>query len=262
MENNYLKEDNENQFKILNVPTLKSIKDIRNIFYINLSSREDRKKNVEYELEKLGLYNYQRFNAIKVSSGAIGCSMSHLKCLEIAKEKNYDHIFICEDDIQFLDPELFTKQLNSFLQKNHPWDVILVAGNNMLPYKKIDDVCIQVMHCQTTTGYIVKKHYYDTLINNYKNGIKKLMQNPDKSNLYAIDKYWLQLQQEGKWYLIIPLSVIQRENYSDIEQKIMNYKSYMLNYDKCYAIESKINLKKSNVSPSPSQISNVLPKIF
>ena len=152
----------------------------------------------------------------------------------MAKTNNWDHVFICEDDIQFLNPKLFIEQTNKFLynHKNN-WDVLLVAGNNMLPYKPVDDTCIQVHNCITTTGYIVRNHYYDTLIENYKNGIQKFIKNPDKPKLYSIDKYWLQLQMEGRWFLIMPLSVVQRENYSDIEGKVTNFHDYMLNHNKC-----------------------------
>ena len=177
-----------------------------------------------------------RFNAVKLATGngALGCSMSHLKCLEMAKKNEWSHVLICEDDIVFLDPVLFVSQINSFLSKSHVWDVLLLAGNNMLPYNPVDDNCIQVMHCLTTTGYIVQNHYFDTLIKNYKEGIVKLMKHPTDKKLYALDKYWINLQMEDKWFLIIPLSVIQREDYSDIEGKVTNFKKYMLDYNKCY----------------------------
>ena len=53
-------------------------------------------------------------------------------------------ILIVEDDITFLDPELFVKQINKFFElHNNDWDVILFAGNNMPPYKVIDDTCVK-----------------------------------------------------------------------------------------------------------------------
>jgi glycosyl transferase family 25 len=203
------------------------------IFYINLDSRLDRKSWVENEFKKLGIEKFERFKAIQLENGALGCSMSHLKCLEIAKQQSYEYIMICEDDIQFTMPHLFLTQFNAFWNSNIDWDVILIAGNNMLPYKPINNTCIQVYNCQTTTGYIVKKDYYDTLINNYKEGIKKLIKEPTNNN-YKIDKYWFHLQQQDNWFLIIPLSVVQKEDYSDIEKKNTNFQSYMLNYNKCY----------------------------
>ncbi len=201
--------------------------------YINLESRPDRNEHVKKELDKIGVINSERFQAIKLDNGALGCSMSHLKCLETAKKNNYDSVFICEDDIEFLDPGLFLKQIQTFLDSNIKWDVIIVAGNNMLPYTPVNNNCIKVFRCQTTTGYIVKNTYYDKLIQNYKDGIQKLMKEPT-NNEFKIDKYWFKLQRDDNWYLIIPLSVVQKEDYSDIEKKVTNFQKYMLDYNKAY----------------------------
>ena len=222
--------------------TIEGITDIKQCLYINLSSRVDRKEHVEKELSKIGV-PFERFNAIKLPNGALGCSMSHLKCLQTAKEKGWSHVFICEDDIQFLDSDLFKKQLDTFL-KNHQddWDVLLVAGNNMPPYVPIDDTCVQVKQCQTTTGYIVKQHYYDTLIENFKLGIQYLIREPHKHTLYAIDKYWFFLQQQHRWFLIIPLNVVQRTDYSDIEKRMVSYKKMMTDLDKLHLFQQMIQM--------------------
>jgi hypothetical protein len=58
------------------------------------------------------------------------------------------------------------------------------------------------------------------------------MKNPDKPIMYAIDKFWFNLQEIDKWYLIIPLTVTQREDYSDIEKRPTNYTPVMLDLDK------------------------------
>jgi glycosyl transferase family 25 len=203
------------------------------VVYINLTSRTDRNERVQSELKKIGVDNPERFNAIKLEDGALGCSMSHLKCIELAKKNNYEYVFVCEDDIEFLNPELFLTQLKNFLTSNIAWDTILVAGNNMLPYLPVNDTCIKILNCQTTTGYIVKREYYNTLIDNYKTGIQNLLKEPF-NNEYKIDKYWFKLQRKDNWYLIIPLTIIQREDYSDIEKKVTNFRNYMLDYNKAY----------------------------
>jgi len=210
---------------------MNSIEDIKHTLYINLSSRPDRKQHVESQLQMLGIKG-ERFNAIKLPNGALGCSMSHLKCLENAKKEGWPHLLIVEDDIKFLKPILFKNQINKFLSTHKSWDVILISGNNIPPYQKIDDTCIKVSSCQTTTGYLVNGHYFDTLIENFRVGIKKLIENPEQHNLYAIDKFWFQLQKKDNWYLIIPLTVIQNEGYSDIEQRQTNYAPAMLDLDK------------------------------
>jgi len=210
---------------------MNSISDIKHAFYINLHSRPDRKQHVENQLNSIGI-KAERFNAIKMTNGAIGCSMSHLKIIETAKLNNWEHVLIVEDDILFTEPILFVHQFNKFLSNHKDFDVALIAGNNLPPYTRIDDSCVQVTHCQTTTGYIVQRHYYDTLIKNYKDGILFLMKDPTNHVIYAIDKYWFNLQALHKWYLITPLSVTQREDYSDIEKRPTNYTPAMLDLDK------------------------------
>jgi glycosyl transferase family 25 len=215
---------------------MKSIQDIQHVFYINLASRTDRKAHVEQQLAKIGIpkTSVQRFDAIRPANGngAIGCTMSHLRCLQKAKEEDWEHLCIVEDDIEFLDPELFIKQMNQFLEIHSVWDVLLLAGNNVPPYQKIDATCVKVGSCQTTTGYLVKNHYYDTLIQNIKEGLGLLLRNPEKHVLYAIDKYWFKLQQQDLWFLIIPLTVTQRADYSDIEKRPTNYRRMMTDLDK------------------------------
>jgi glycosyl transferase family 25 len=225
---------------------MNSINDIKHAYYINLDSRPDRKIQVENELKSIGIAG-ERFKALQLDNGAIGCSMSHLKLIKTAKDLNLDHVLVVEDDIQFLNPDLFVKQINGFLKNHKDFDVVLLAGNNIPPYTAIDDTCIKVNKCQTTTGYLVKNHYYDILMHNIKNGIQKLMRNPTLHKEYAIDKYWFRLQMRDNWYLIIPLTVTQRENYSDIEKRPTNYTNLMLDLDKkAFFMNQNISKLKQN----------------
>lgn len=207
--------------KITDIPTI----------YINLEHRTDRNGSVLKELSKINIKNPERFNAIKKENGAIGCSLSHTKCLEIAIKNNYEYVMICEDDIEILNPQLFIENVNKFLNSEIKWDVVLIAGNNMIPYNFVTDYCIKIYNCLTTTGYIVKKSYLPTLLNNYKEGVLNLMKEPENPN-YKIDKYWNILQNKDNWYMLIPPTIIQKEDYSDIEKKVTNFKNYMLNFNK------------------------------
>ena len=235
---------------------ISNIFDLKNAFYINLESRTDRKIHVEKQLQKVGIVA-ERFNAIKLPNGALGCSMSHLKCLEIAKQNDWESVLIIEDDIKFLNPTLFVSQLNKFFELHNDWDVVLIAGNNVPPYEKIDDTCVKVTRCQTTTGYILKKNYYNTLIDNIRNSINNLIKDPTNGFLYAIDKYWFALQQKHNWYLIIPLTVTQREDYSDIEKRSTNYTYLMTDLNKEFLLNKNIkmnsieNIKMNHIENKP-----------
>jgi GR25 family glycosyltransferase involved in LPS biosynthesis len=218
---------------------LDNIKDITHSFFINLDHRTDRKPHVKKQLSSIGIFNPTRFSAIKLQNGAIGCGMSHLRCLEHARDNAWDHVLIVEDDIQFLNPELFVTQMNAFLHNQKDWDVILLAGNNVPPYREVDTSCVQVSFCQTTTGYLVKNHYFETLIDNVRSGITNLLRDPRNHIMYAIDKFWIQLQKQDKWFLIIPLTVTQREDYSDIEKRQTNYTRAMISLDKEWMFNKK-----------------------
>lgn len=211
--------------------TIKNISDVQHVLYINLQEREDRKQHVEEQLRLVGFQNPERFDAVVMDIGAIGCSMSHLRCLETAREQNWDHVLICEDDVLFLNPELFTQQMNTFLENHDDWDVVFLGGHNNQQYIPVDDSCVQVHKCQTTTGYLVKSHYYDKLIDIMKEGVEMFIKEPHNFSIYAVDRYWFSLQEVDKWFLIIPLSVTQKEDYSDIEKRSVNYHYYLLSLD-------------------------------
>jgi len=217
------------------------MKQVNHVLYINLIERTDRNTHVLSQLESVGLSTpvVQRFNACKTITGALGCSMSHLKCLKIAIDEGWEHVLICEDDITFTNPALFVQQFNKCLETNEDWDVIMLAGNNVPPYKTtMNDSCVKISRCLTTTGYLVKRAYFKILFDNIKIGIQLFMTNMHRPNLYAIDVYWNSLQLRDNWLLITPLTVTQQEGYSDIEKKNTNYSRLMFDLDKPYLHKS------------------------
>lgn len=223
---------------------------VEHVLYINLNERTDRRKEILAELTKLNLLSKaDRFNAIKTPNGRIGCSLSHLKCLQLAKERQYRNVLIVEDDALFINIPLLQTQFATAWQdimaqgqeqrqeqepSSSHWDVIIFAGNNIPPYVKKSNAHIQVSRCQTSACYLVNATYYDTLIENLKDGVAQLMKFPEKHSLYALDRYWFSIQQRDRWYLITPMTVIQRPGYSDIEKCKTNYTNLMLDLDKKY----------------------------
>lgn len=205
---------------------------LKNILFINLEHRKDRLLSVTTQLQQMGLKG-ERLNAIKNKNGAIGCSLSHIKCLQIALKNEWEYVCIIEDDIVFTDKTTFLNSLNNFYNNfKEVWDVVILGGNNCPPFKYINDNLIKVNNCQTTTGYIVNKKYYSTLINNFKNSVSNLMKEQNNKQEYALDIYWKRLQQMDNWYLLTPLTIHQLDDYSDIENRVTTYKDMMLDLDK------------------------------
>jgi GR25 family glycosyltransferase involved in LPS biosynthesis len=209
---------------------------MENTLYINLKHRTDRKEHVEKQFASLGV-KATRMEAIECVQGAIGCGMSHLKALEYAKEKGWPMACICEDDIEFTNPSLFKEQLIDFMKNYTTWDVLLL-GTNMGPPFDIERGCFRVRNAQTTTGYIVKYHYYDTLISCFRKSVGCMLHDYNPK-IYAIDIQWKYFQEKDLWYVLNPLTIIQRSDYSDIEKRDVSYGTAMLKtkdnvWQKCY----------------------------
>jgi GR25 family glycosyltransferase involved in LPS biosynthesis len=208
-----------------------------NTLFINLEHRTDRLNHALNEFKKMGI-NAERVNAVKMQNGAIGCTLSHIKCIELAKTRDWEQVFICEDDISFLNPELLKQNIESFYNNDDIlWDVVIIGGNNVPPYQQLYEYAARIFRNQTTTGYIVKKHYYDTLLINFKESAANLLRNPNNKREYALDIYWNRLQMQDFWYMIIPPTVTQYENYSDIEKRNTNYDFLMLDMEKQWYLD-------------------------
>lgn len=213
----------------------------KNSLFINLDSRVDRLQHALDEFGKMDI-QVERVSAIKNKHGAIGCTMSHIKCLQMAKERDYDYVFICEDDITFLDPTKLKEHMKLFHRHIHEtlkWDVLIIGGNNVPPYQPLTEYCARVFSCQTTTGYIVRKHFYDILIANFKESATNLMKDPGNTREFALDIYWKRLQKQYIWLMITPPTVTQYESFSDIEQRNVNYDRLMLDMNKEWFIKQQ-----------------------
>ena len=66
-------------------------------FVINLDDRKDRMKEITEEF-KLWPVPLERISAVKMSPGFKGCTLSHLKCIHLAKERKYPWVLVLEDD--------------------------------------------------------------------------------------------------------------------------------------------------------------------
>lgn len=118
----------------------------QNGFFINLEHRKDRLAGVQIELAKVGLSCLERFNAIKMANGAVGCTMSHIKCLQLAKERGWSHVIVVEDDIVFTDASLFLKQFRTFMEASRKWDVIILEATIMDDIHKLMIAVLKLHH--------------------------------------------------------------------------------------------------------------------
>lgn len=208
---------------------------VKHVYYINLDHREDRLKEIHEQLEIMGISNVaERFSAIKIASkGALGCSLSHYLILQNAVKLKLPYVIILEDDIVFTKPAEFISQFNTFAKSNlaKKVDVLLFGASTYPPYQSFPEAaCIKISVATTTTGYMVMQHYFNTLLRNFHDGICQFMINYNTKQ-FAIDEYWKRLHKAGNWYMLDPLTVVQRESYSDIRHATYDTSIRMLDKD-------------------------------
>jgi glycosyl transferase family 25 len=195
---------------------------IDHIIYINLNKRTDRREQIEQELNDFGL-SYERFEAIETPGfGCLGCGLSHLEVLKIAKERNYKNILILEDDFTFVGAkEKFYNQINSFFNLNLDYDVCFLAYN-LQRYEALENNIVnKVLEAQTTAGYLVHKNYYDKLIQLYEKTMPILYQTRIHW-IYAPDQIWKLFQETDNWYYFIDRIGKQKPGYSDIGEQYVS----------------------------------------
>lgn len=189
---------------------------IEKVIYINLAHRTDRREQIETELRKVFPSDkILRFDAIKHEKGGIGCSMSHIGALKLAIQNNWKNVLIVEDDMEWQDFEKGCEILERI--RKTPHDVIMLSGHEVI----YNTNTYKLTSCCARTAYIVNRHYYTTLLNNFETGLSKLLRN--YTGIFRGDIFWQTLQRRDKWYIVVPQMCIQRPSFSDIEKTHVNY---------------------------------------
>lgn len=132
---------------------------------------------------------------------------------------------ILEDDFTFLvNSTKFLNLLENFYKNIHNYTFLLL-GTNLAKFTNTNNENIfNVNNSQTTSGYIINEKVYDKFIKVIEESISNMVRTKSCSN-YAIDQAWKKLQDKSVYSFNKNNRVgIQRESYSDIEQKNVNYR--------------------------------------
>ena len=184
---------------------------IDGIVYINLEKREDRKKVILQELEKIET-DMNRVNKVAgiyiPKNGHKGCVQSHISALNIAKMNKWNQVLIFEDDMELnVSPDEFNDSINKMLDymksNNIKWDVIMLASGHTDKEDVSNDI-VRIKIGTTSSGYIVNNHYYDKLINLFTHCNENMQRDKWSGGKdwepYALDQQWKVLQQNDIWY--------------------------------------------------------------
>lgn len=187
------------------------------ILCINLPERQDRRTSL---LKEFALWpaRVEIVSAIRKKPGWKGCTLSHLKCIEIAKQRKYPWVICVEDDCQLQPGAL--KSLQSVLpylwNNRGKWD-IFSGGISML--KKEGAPINKDLQLIEANGYaahfmLIHAGTYDKILNN----IPK-----DDEHIKIIDVFY---SENLRMWTRVPYLSIQRPSASDIENKNVNYNKH------------------------------------
>ena len=202
------------------------------IYCINLDKRTDRWEEFQRDvLEGLELDKdkFERISAIDTSglsgkdTGAIGCSLSHLKIWKDVIDNGYNSVLIFEDDFE---PIVSKDKFHDVIHEAYDvgfgvcsldWSA---GGNkyNSIHAKLSDNIWFmnQTVLC---SGYIITLEYAKRMVHGLSNAITDLMINgPSWEN--TLDTYWLQFQDRG-WVVCNPKIGRQRIGMSNIANVIV-----------------------------------------
>jgi GR25 family glycosyltransferase involved in LPS biosynthesis len=182
---------------------------------INLKSRTDRKEQVINEVKKLNfIKDYEIVDGIENKNPKIGCTLSHQLCIKMAKDWKLPYILILEDDAIFENDinEVFLKSWDSLQQ--YDWKVFYLGAHLRHPSLKINDNLIEVKYPLTTHAYIIHESFYDTILQGSINVI--------------IDRQLAALSYENKMYMCSPMVAFQRQSYSNLQNRVVDYKEDVL----------------------------------
>ena len=187
------------------------------ILYINLDSRTDRREHMERILDG---YNYERVSAVYDEHGYIGCAKSHIKCMEIIIERDYDKCIVLEDDFVFINDNNF----DSIKIPDFDFDILLFC-NNIKECEKIDKNFNRIKYALWTSGYMVNKTIVEDLRYNLIEGMTKLSEVYNSGKIdrhirkYYLDWYWNKLFDK---YVAVGLNktiASQLNDFSDIQNR-------------------------------------------
>jgi hypothetical protein len=189
------------------------LSDIKQVFMINLPSRQDRYYLLSRQLNKLGIAFEKVGGVISSSTGAIpsgelGCLLSHFFILKYAQHLKLENCLILEDDAKLLS----IKDLED-LDIPEDWDMIYLGGNlneaEELP-TRINSRVFKCKNVRANHAIIIRDTAYVKLI-------ETIGCNLD------IDLEYIKAQEILNCYLIHPPLAIQRPGTSNIANCFMDF---------------------------------------
>jgi glycosyl transferase family 25 len=203
-------------------------------YLINLPKRDDRRREALGEITDLNL-NPQLVRVVDAlytpRNGVIGCAASHAFALcRFLFESDGPWCLVVEDDFYVENKIEFKDKLTPLLTTQLQWDVLLLSSNVAVPTESTENPQVfRVINSQTASAYIVKREYAPILIKEFFESSNLISEtflrfkNRSANTFYASDIVWKSLQLKDRYLAFLPALVVQRESFSEIENRLVSY---------------------------------------
>ena len=184
--------------------SIKKLKGLPPIYYINLDGQPDRAKYMEDQFSHWGIENYKRISAYdgrdddlsdilkgrypdNMSSGEVGCVTSHLRLLKEWLETTNDPcLLVLEDDCDLSTVHHWPFSWKDFYSKlPYDYDVIQLAIIN--PASINVKIHKRFVNDFSTAGYLITRHHAQKLVNLHCRGDKYKLDQGVKPRAVADD---------------------------------------------------------------------------
>jgi GR25 family glycosyltransferase involved in LPS biosynthesis len=195
---------------------------VDSIYCINLNDRKDRWQIAAEQFRKYNLW-VERVPGIKgsnmnlefppeIKEGAVGCALSQLFTLKLAKHKKDKAFLLFEDDVEF-DEEINQKFSKYYPQIPNDWDMIYLGGQHFhgMNLKQISENIYKCEYTLCAHSVIFKYTVYDRFIEKLIDITK------------PCDVHYAEAHKDINAYVILPHLTWQRNSYSDIEKMEVDY---------------------------------------
>lgn len=125
-------------------------------------------KDVQLPIPEYNESKYIACHGQRTNFGALGCYMSHLKCLRLFLDSNQKHAVIAEDD-SLPDPKV-ASIIESAMRYEACWDILRICGfhdPHPVPFAKLIDnyeLAICFTRLCGTGAYLVSRHAAEVLL--------------------------------------------------------------------------------------------------
>lgn len=190
-----------------------------NTVVLSLTHRFDRRDHVTKEMKKHGIpfkfhdavNGYEVPRNASLLPGEIGIKISHIEILEKAKQDSLESIFIFEDDV------VLDERIHEIIKENIQFipddcGLVYLGGAHRGFLNKIGGVIHKTCSTYTTHAMWLHQSLFDE-------AIKVITSYEDQQ----LDNCYVILQERANACTFYPNAAWQKDDYSDIQSKFVNY---------------------------------------